>query len=399
MPVSQKIKVLRIINRFNIGGPTYNAAFLTKYLSDDFETMLIGGLPEDGESDSLHILKEYGLNPILLNEMKRKPSFQGDRKAYKRLKEIIREFEPDIVHTHASKAGALGRKAAHELKVPVIIHTFHGHVFHSYFGNFKTRLYKLIERKLAKQSTGIVAISNLQKEELSKQHNICAGKKITVIPLGFDLDKFHDNLEEKRLFTRAEYSLTDDEVAVSIIGRLVPIKNHSLFLESIEIVSKQTDKKIAVFIVGDGTERDSIEQKIESMQLGSNVRFVLTSWIKNIDCFNAGMDILCLTSNNEGTPVSLIEAQAANIPVISTDVGGVRDVVEDGITGFVVPKNSKERFSEKLLLLIENEKTRKLMSQNGWNFVKNKFHYTTLVGNMEKYYKKLLNEKKINERK
>ena len=399
MPVSQKIKVLRIINRFNIGGPTYNAAFLTKYLSDDFETMLIGGLPEDGESDSLHILKEYGLNPILLNEMKRKPSFQGDRKAYKRLKEIIREFEPDIVHTHASKAGALGRKAAHELKVPVIIHTFHGHVFHSYFGNFKTRLYKLIERKLAKQSTGIVAISNLQKEELSKQHNICAGKKITVIPWGFDLDKFHDNLEEKRLFTRSEYSLTDDEVAVSIIGRLVPIKNHSLFLESIEIVSKQTDKKIAVFIVGDGTERESIEQKIESMQLGSNVRFVLTSWIKNIDCFNAGMDILCLTSKNEGTPVSLIEAQAANIPVISTDVGGVRDVVEDGITGFIVPKNSKERFSEKLLLLIENEETRKLMSQNGWDFVKNKFHYTTLVGNMEIYYKKLLNEKKINERK
>ena len=399
MPVSQKIKVLRIINRFNIGGPTYNAAFLTKYLSDDFETMLIGGLPEDGESDSLHILKEYGLNPILLNEMKRKPSFQGDRKAYKRLKEIIREFEPDIVHTHASKAGALGRKAAHELKVPVIIHTFHGHVFHSYFGNFKTRLYKLIERKLAKQSTGIVAISNLQKEELSKQHNICAGKKITVIPLGFDLDKFHDNLEEKRLFTRSEYSLTDDEVAVSIIGRLVPIKNHSLFLESIEIVSKQTDKKIAVFIVGDGTERESIEKKIESMQLGSNVRFVLTSWIKNIDCFNAGMDILCLTSKNEGTPVSLIEAQAANIPVISTDVGGVRDVVEDGITGFIVPKNSKERFSEKLLLLIENEETRKLMSQNGWDFVKNKFHYTTLVGNMEIYYRKLLNEKKINERK
>jgi glycosyltransferase involved in cell wall biosynthesis len=397
MPLKKKIKVLRIINRFNIGGPSYNVTFLTKYLSDDFETMLIGGLPEDGESDSLHILKEYGLNPILLDAMKRTPSFQGDRKAYKRLKEIIREFKPDIVHTHASKAGALGRKAAHELKVPVIIHTFHGHVFHSYFGDFKTRVYKFIERRLAKKSTGIVAISNLQKEELSKHHNICAGKKITVIPLGFDLDKFHDNLEEKRQITRAEFYLTEDEVAVCITGRLAPIKNHTLFLESIEIVSKQTDKKIAVFIVGDGTERISIERKIENMQLGSNVRFILTSWIKNIDCFNAGMDILCLTSNNEGTPVSLIEAQAANIPVISTDVGGVRDIVVDGVTGFIVPKNSKEKFSEKLLLLINNDKKREKMSQYGWTFVKHKFHYTTLVENMESYYKKLLKEK-LNEK-
>ena len=390
MPTKKKIKILRIINRFNIGGPTYNATFLTKYLSEDFETMLIGGLPEEGESDSLHILQEYGLDPILLEEMKRTPSFQGDRKAYKRLKEIIREFKPDIVHTHASKAGALGRKAAHELNVPVIIHTFHGHVFHSYFGKFKTRIYKLIERRLAKKSTGIVAISNLQKEELSKEHNICAGKKITVIPLGFDLNKFHENLEEKRQITRAEYSIMEDEVAICIIGRLAPIKNHTLFLESIELVSKQTDKKIAVFIVGDGAERISIELKIENMQLGSNVRFVLTSWIKNIDYFNAGMDILCLTSNNEGTPVSLIEAQAANIPVISTDVGGVRDVVKDCVTGFIVPKNSKEKFSEKLLLLLENDDKRKVMSQNGWNFVKNKFHYTTLVDNMELYYKKLL---------
>ena len=393
MPTKKKIKILRIINRFNIGGPTYNATFLTKYLSEDFETMLIGGLPEEGESDSLHILQEYGLDPILLEEMKRTPSFQGDRKAYKRLIEIIREFKPDIVHTHASKAGALGRKAAHELNVPVIIHTFHGHVFHSYFGKFKTRIYKLIERRLAKKSTGIVAISNLQKEELSKEHNICAGKKITVIPLGFDLNKFHENLEEKRQITRAEYSIMEDEVAICIIGRLAPIKNHTLFLESIDLVSKQTDKKIAVFIVGDGAERISIELKIENMQLGSNVRFVLTSWIKNIDYFNAGMDILCLTSNNEGTPVSLIEAQAANIPVISTDVGGVRDVVKDGVTGFIVPKNSKEKFSEKLLLLLENDDKRKVMSQNGWNFVKNKFHYTTLVDNMELYYKKLLKEK------
>lgn len=393
MKSKRKIRVLRIINRFNIGGPTYNATFLSKFLSDDFETILVGGLPEEGESDSLHILEEYGVTPVLIEEMKRLPSFQSDRKAYLRLKEIIREFKPDIVHTHASKAGALGRKAAYELKVPIIIHTYHGHVFHSYFGKFKTYIFKTIERRLAKRSTGIIAISELQKEELTHDHKICSEKKITVIPLGFDLHKFHENLEEKRINVRKEYQIKEDEIAVAIIGRLAPIKNHSLFLKIIERVAKQTNKNLAVFIVGDGTERDNIEKKIKEMALGSHVRFILTSWIKDIGTFNAGMDIMCLTSNNEGTPVSLIEAQAANIPVVSTDVGGVRDVVLDGETGFVVPKRSVEKFSEKLLLLVEDEKKRKKMSQNGWAFVEQKFHYTTLVKNMESYYRKLLNEK------
>lgn len=392
MEGTKKIKVLRIINRFNIGGPTYNATFLTKFISDDFETMLVGGLPEKGESDSLHILEEYGVSPVLMDEMKRLPSFQSDRKAYIRLKEIIREFKPDIVHTHASKAGALGRKAAYELKVPIIVHTYHGHVFHSYFGKFKTYLYKTIERRLAKRSTGIIAISELQKEELTHDHKICSGKKIAVIPLGFDLHKFHENLETKRKDVRQEYEIDSNEVAIAIVGRLAPIKNHSLFLKVIERVAQHTHKKIAVFIVGDGTERENIEKKIAEMALGAHVRFILTSWIKDIGTFNAGMDIICLTSNNEGTPVSLIEAQAANIPVISTDVGGVRDVVQDGETGFIVPKKSVKEFAEKLLLLVEDEKKRKKMSQKGWTFVEEKFHYTTLVKNVESYYRKLLNE-------
>lgn len=392
MGTTKKIKVLRIINRFNIGGPTYNATFLTKYLSDDFETLLVGGLPDVGESDSLHVLEEYGVKPLLIEEMKRLPSFQSDRKAYARIKEIIREYKPDIVHTHASKAGALGRKAAIELKVPIIVHTFHGHVFHSYFGKVKTLLFKTIERRLARRSTGIIAISKLQKKELVLDHKISTDKKTTIIPLGFDLNRFHDDLEFKRAKTRKEFNIDDQEIAVAIVGRLAPIKNHTLFLDVIEKISRKTSKNLAVFIVGDGSEAEFIKNRINSMDLGPTIRIVMTSWIKDIGTFNAGMDIMCLTSNNEGTPVSLIEAQAANIPVISTDVGGVRDVIDDGVTGFVVPKKSVDDFAEKLLLLIEDEKKREKMSQNGWNFVEHKFHYTTLVSNVETYYRKLLNE-------
>jgi glycosyltransferase involved in cell wall biosynthesis len=386
----EKIRILRIINRFNLGGPTYNAVFLTRFLSDDFETLLVGGLPEKGETDSLHILEEYGIEPLLIKEMKREPKFVNDRAAYLRLRAIIREFDPHIVHTHASKAGALGRKAASSLNVPVIVHTFHGHVFHSYFGRIKTMIYKFVERRLAKSSTGIVAISQRQKIELSENHGICSKEKIEVVPLGFDLTRFRESKEKFREQTRKTYDLKEDHVAVAIVGRLAPVKNHLLFLNVIRILSKDLELPVTFFIVGDGTEKEMIEQEISRIKLPENMKIIMTSWIKDIAAFNSGMDVICLSSNNEGTPVSLIEAQAAGIPVVSTDVGGVRDIVLDGETGHIVPKNDAILFAEKLRSLIEDKNKRHKMSQNGWSFVENKFHYTRLVKDMENYYRRLL---------
>ena len=390
---SRMPKVLRIINRFNIGGPTYNATFLTRFISDDYETLLIGGLPEKGESDSLHILEEYGVEPMLIKELQRTPNFKSDREAYRKIKSIIEEFKPDIVHTHASKAGALGRKAAIACKVPVVIHTFHGHVFHSYFGKLKTFVFKYIERRLAAKSDGIIAISEIQKKELSEIHNICSADKIKVIPLGFDLAKFHDNIDKKKKITRTNFSIKDDEIAVAIIGRLAPIKNHTLFLDVVENVLTKTSKKLRFFIVGDGDERANIENRTNEILKKYPGSIQMTSWIKDIGEFNAGMDVICLTSDNEGTPVSLIEAQAGNIPIVTTDVGGVRDVVIDGETAFVIEKNNVEQFAEKLLLLIEDNSLRDKMSKSGWDFVSKKFHYTTLVKNMEAYYHELLEKK------
>lgn len=393
MSNKKKIKILRIINRFNIGGPTYNAAFLTRFISDDYETLLVGGLPEENESDSLHILEEYGVKATLIEEMKRTPNFFNDRKAYQKIKQIIREYQPDIVHTHAAKAGALGRRAAKSMRVPVIVHTYHGHVFHSYFGKLKTALYKFIERRLAKTSTGIIAISEIQKEELTQQHTICQASKVKVIQLGFDLNRFHESLEHKRTETRQQFGLSEDEIAVAIVGRLAAVKNHQLFLNAIEAIAAKTAKKVTFFIVGDGDERSNIEQRIASIKLPSTFKIVMTSWIKDIASFNPGMDLICLTSLNEGTPVSLIEAQAANVPILTTNVGGVKDIVLQNETGFVVSNNSLSEFSEKLLFLIENDSIRKEMSLKGWDFVKSKFHYSTLVHNMENYYSELLNTK------
>lgn len=388
--MAKKIKILRIINRFNIGGPTFNATFLTAFLSDEFETKLIGGVPDEGEKDSLHILKEYGVEPEVLPSLQRNPNYKSDREAYKAIKNIIKEYQPDIVHTHASKAGALGRKAAHECKVPVIIHTFHGHVFHSYFGKLKTNLYKTIERNLAKKSTRIIAISPLQKKELTEVHRIAPANKVEVIPLGFDLAKFQLNKDENKKKTREHYKIANDEIALAIVGRLAPIKDHDFFLDALEKVVQNTTKKLRVFIVGDGSEWDSIATRVQYLNSKFGDFIEMTSWIKDIAGFNAGMDIICLSSKNEGTPVSLIEAQASNLPVLSTDVGGVHDIVENNSTGFVVEKENLETYVEKLRLLIENDELRQDMGSKGYEHVKEKFHYIRLVKDMEQLYKELL---------
>ena len=386
----KKIKVLRIINRFNIGGPTYNATFLTKFLSNDFETLLIGGLPEENEANSLHILEKYGVDPVLLPEMKREPNFKSDRIALKKIKAIIKEFKPDIVHTHASKAGALGRKAAISCKVPVIVHTFHGHVFHSYFGKIKTALFKNIERYLAKKSTGIIAISDLQKKELCEIHKIAPKDKTRVIPLGFDLEIFQQNYKNNRINTRNKFEIDEQTVAIAIVGRLTAIKDHHFFLDVIHKLYEDCKKKIKIFIVGDGDMKKEIEQRLIPMH-NMGIDISLTSWIYDIAEFNAGMDIMCLTSKNEGTPVSLIEAQASNLPVISTEVGGVADIVDQNETGFIIPRTNKGEFVLKLKLLIENDELRQKMKLKGWQNVYQKYSYQRLAKDIESYYLELLN--------
>ena len=391
-------KVLRIINRFNIGGPTYNAAYLTKYLPSEYETLLIGGDKEESEDSSQHILNELGINPTIIPEMRRAIRFGNDYAAYKKIKQIIEEFKPDIVHTHASKAGTLGRMAAFACNVPAVVHTFHGHVFHSYFSKAKTTIFKRIEKKLALKSSAIVAISAIQKEELGTVHKIAPLDKIEVIPLGFDLERFQNNLEEKRAEFRKEYQIKDDEIAIGIIGRLVPIKNHQLFLNALRYVLDHTDKKVRAFIIGDGESRDAIINLAKDLNIPfsrSNVKFeisplTLTSWIKNIDIVNAGMDIIALSSLNEGTPVSLIEAQAANNPVVSTNVGGIENVVLQNKTGLLSDVEDLETYSANLLELVENNSKREAMSKEGWKYVKDQYSYKRLVSDVDKLYKDLL---------
>ena len=387
-------KILRIINRFNLGGPTYNAAYLTKYLEPDYETLLIGGQHDESEKSSMHILDNLGLKPIIIPEMQRSLNPYKDQIAFKKIQNIIKEFKPDIVHTHAAKAGALGRRAAYKMGVNQIYHTFHGHVFHSYFGNFKTRIFKEIEKNLAKKSTKIIAISEIQKSELSKIHKICPENKIEVIPLGFDLERFNTDKDSKRREFRKKWNLKEKEIAIGIIGRLVPIKNHKFFIDAIQEVLKNSKVPIRAFIVGDGEEKQNIINYIKNKNLDFSLNynpatFHLTSWIKEIDRVNSGMDIICLTSLNEGTPVSLIEAQASGKPIVSTKTGGIENIVLENKTALLSEKNDLHNFSKNLLSLVNDSNKRKLFSKFGLEKSKD-FHYDQLVNNIKNLYEKKL---------
>jgi glycosyltransferase involved in cell wall biosynthesis len=387
-------KILRIINRFNLGGPTYNAAYLTKYLENDYETLLIGGKHEKSEKSSMHILDNLGLKPIIIEEMQRSIHPIMDRIALKKIKDIIIEFKPDIVHTHAAKAGALGRKAAYDLGVKQIYHTFHGHVFHSYFGKIKTNIYKKIERDLAKKSTKIIAISEIQKQELSEVYKICSKEKIEVIPLGFDFRKFYENQTEKRKDFRKKWKIKDDEIAIGIIGRLVPIKNHVFFINVINKVISKSNTSLRIFVVGDGEEKENIIRKVSAHNLDYSIddkiaTIQFTSWIKEIDEVNAAMDIICLCSLNEGTPVSLIEAQASGKPIVTTRTGGIENIVVENKTALISDNNDLNKFTENLMSLIKEKDKRTLFSELAIKKSKD-FDYSILVKNIKRLYENSL---------
>ncbi|MBK6830650.1 MAG: glycosyltransferase [Flavobacteriales bacterium] len=405
-------RILRIINRFNLGGPTHNAAYLTRYLPGEFETLLVGGSQEATEEGSHHILSSLGVEPMILPELQREVAPWRDRGAYRRIKQLIKDFKPDIVHTHAAKAGAVGRMAAADLGVKAIVHTFHGHVFHSYFGPVRTALYKNIERFLAKRSSSIIAISDKQKQELVEEHRICGEEKVSVIPLGFDLSRFQEEQTRKRALFRRVYGVADDEIAIGIVGRLVPIKNHDLFLDVIARVSKATGRKIRAFVVGDGEERERLQERVTELGLSqasgpyfnghgfghgvngkpvvARATITFTSWIKEVDIVNAGVDIIMLTSLNEGTPVSLIEAQASNRPIVSTRVGGIENVVVPGRTALLSESGDVDGLAAQLTALVESDEQRRDMGDGGWAHVRDRYHYGRLVEDTAQLYRSLL---------
>ncbi len=394
-------KVLRVLNRMAIGGPVLNATYLSKYLSPEFETLLVVGERECHEQSASFIAQQLGVDVVTIPQMKRAVHPVQDLQAFQSLRKLIKDFEPDVVHTHASKPGVLGRLAASVQGVPAIVHTFHGHTFNSYFNSFASNVYINTERLLARKSTAIVAISQTQKKELVEDFRIAPEEKFRVIQLGLDLDKFTVQQEEKRTQFRKEFNVADDEIAIGIIGRLVPVKNHGLFLKAIAHLLSNATKKIKAFIVGDGETRAALESQAAELNIKFSVQsnkshphpLVFTSWRSDVDVINAGLDIVALTSLNEGTPVSLIEAQAASKPIVSTRVGGIADIVTEGRTALLADVIDTGGFCRHLLNLVQDDALRANLGNDSSYTVMRRFSYQRLVRDTSDLYYELLSEK------
>ncbi|CAN5420999.1 glycosyltransferase family 4 protein [soil metagenome] len=397
-------KILRIHNRLIVGGPSLNVTLLSTYLTPEFETLLLVGKRDPYEKDARYIAEQLGINPIEIPEMQRSILPINDIRAYFKIRKIIKEFKPDIVHTHASKSGAIGRMAASSCNVKMIVHTFHGHVFHSYFNKFISSFIVKLERYLAKKTDAIIAISEIQKHELSAIYKIAPESKIFTIPLGFNLEKYSVEQDEKRMIFRNKYGFTSDEIIVGIIGRIVPIKNHEMFVEVAALIKKRVDINVRFAIIGDGESLPAIERKCRDLKLSysyfvknpkAKADIVVTSWETEIDQVLAGLDIVVLTSYNEGTPVSLIEAQAACKPVVSTNVGGVEDVIIHGENGYLTEVNDVAAFADYVITLLESKSLRESMGKAGFETIIKKYSKERLVNDVKHLYLNFLEKHKV----
>ncbi len=387
------IRVLRIINRFNLGGPIFNVIYLTKHLPKPFETLLIGGIATSTEKDASYLLAQHQVKAKVLKSMSRRLNPIQDLMALIQIIRIIRHYKPDIVHTHASKAGVLGRIAAKLCGVKTIVHTYHGHVFHGYFNSFMTTLILKTEKRLAKYSSALIAISPVQKKELVEIFKIANQNKIMCIPLGFELDSFAPS-KEKTLLMRKKWGIAPSCFGVGIVGRMVPIKNHQLFIDAaIWVIKNDLEfKDYKFYLVGDGELKDSLEKRILALDESLLNSFVFTSWIDDMSSFYPAMDLVCLSSFNEGTPVSLIEGQASGIPVISTRVGGVEDVVKHMETGIILDSFEVENLGKAIIEMRRNPQMREKMSQNARIFVNKHYSYQRLVEEMKQLYLRLITQ-------
>ena len=390
-----KIKVLRIIARLNIGGPAIHVVNLNNGLNPKrFESLLVSGTENPGEGSMLDYAFSHGVQPIVIPEIVGEATFKPrDLKALAKLYRLMRRERPHIVHTHTAKAGFLGRVAAQLAGAPVILHTYHGHVLHGYYSPLKTNLLRWMERVLARITDCIVAVSPQVKNDLVA-YGVAPADKITVIPLGFDLEPFFGCQQYKGEFLR-ELGLDDGTRLVGIVGRIFPIKNHHLFLESAARVSSNADA-VRFVIVGDGILRPEMEDY--ARELGISDRVIFTGWRRDLPRIYADLNVLVVSSNNEGTPVSAIEAMASGVPVVGTKVGGVPDIITDGENGYLVPPRDPEALAGAVLRLLQNPELASRMGQVGQTMARERFAIRRLIGDTENLYSQLLREKENKKR-
>ncbi|MGA8745498.1 MAG: glycosyltransferase [Solirubrobacterales bacterium] len=388
MPVvNRPIRVLRVIARMNLGGPAHHVALLTRHLDRRrYETLLVSGRTGAGEED------HTDLDGIALEYLDRLgPEIRpiNDLLALFALIRLVRTFRPDIVDTHTAKAGVLGRTAAlfASRPRPVVIHTYHGHVLRGYFGPWKTAAYRLIERCLAKVTDVLIGVSSATVEELVDLR-IAPRSKFAVIPLGLNLDPFLRLALEAEGDFRDEVGAEPGDVLFTYTGRLVPIKRPDLMLRA--VASARADgNPIKLAVIGDGLLRPPLEDLAQELGCADAIHFL--GYRRDLIRIAAGSDAALLTSDNEGTPVALIEAGAAGRPAVSTRVGGVPDIIIEG-AGLLAPPGDEGAIASQIARLVDNPNLRRRMGERAREHVGRHFTVARLLRDTEALYSRLLSE-------
>ena len=387
MSITRAVKVLRVIARLNVGGPAIHVINLTRGLdATRFESTLVTGTENPGEGSMLDLALEQGVKPVVIPEIVGQATLKPrDLKALIALYRLMRRERPQVVHTHAAKPGVLGRVAARLAGVPVVVHTFHGHILHGYYGPWMSWLLRRMERMLAHLSDRIIAVSEQVKQDLVR-YGVAPPEKICVIPLGLELDPFLDG-DVHRGALRRELGVPSDVPLVGIVGRIFPIKNHRLFLGAAALVAAK-EPGARFVVVGDGTLRADMEALARELDIGE--RTIFTGWRRDLPKVYADLDVLVVSSDNEGTPVSAIEAMASGCPVVATRVGGLPDLIEDAEVGHLVAPRDAEAMAGAILGLLGDGDRARRMGQSARRRVQDRYRAERLCGDIEALYTELL---------
>ena len=377
-----RIRVLRIIARLNVGGPALHTVLLTQRLDPArYDSLLVTGVPAAAEGDYL-ALRDIALDRLVrIPSLGRELDLRRDLRALAALVRLMRIERPDVVHTHTAKAGMLGRVAAMLAGVPVRLHTFHGHVFDGYFSPAKTRVFLALERALARRTQRILTVSESVRADLLAL-GIGRPEQVTVVPLGLDLDPLA-RAEVRRGELRRELGVDASTPLVGIVARLVPIKAHEVFLAAAAGIAAQIPTCRFV-VVGDGERRAELIDLAE--RTGLRGRCVFLGWRADLDRIHADLDVVLLTSRNEGSPVALIEAMAAGCAVVATAVGGVPDLVTDGVHGRLAAMDDAAGIAAATVALLRDPARRRALGAAGRERALARHGAARLVAEIDRLY-------------
>lgn len=338
----ERKRILYFITRLNNGGPAKIVVWLAARLDrEKFETVVITGTAEKNEDEIFWFARKYGVEPMVVPWLRRSMNPLRDFAAVFRFYSVLVRVRPDILHTHMSKAGFIGRCAAvlynrfHRKKIR-LVHTFHGHVFHSYFGELRGRVFVRIERMLARRTDALIAISNRQREEIRGTYGIGKEERFHVVPLGVDFTPRNAD---------ANVRVGRHGLRIGMLGRIAPVKNYPLTVEiAAEMKKRGLDAQIVVAGGGSAPDLEKLRGIAAARSLEKQIRFVGS--VTDPERFWGEMDLALITSLNEGTPVSLIEAMLSGLPFVAPAVGGIPDMT----VGAARRRNRLQRYDNAVLV-------------------------------------------------